>query len=85
MQCGFYLNLSYSFYQFARDLTSHLPFSVTYQQSFRQWYISGLEHHENEKRTKQQQQAFFSDIKDNKTGDSVITVPLNEISNDQFS
>lgn len=51
---------------------------------FRQWYISDLEHDENENRTTQRQ-AFFSDIEDNKTGDSVITVQLNEFSNEQFS
>lgn len=71
------------FYQFVKDLTFHLPFSITYQHIFRQWYISGLEHDKNEKRTKQQ--AFPSGIKDNKTGDSVITVQFSEFSNEQFS
>lgn len=51
---------------------------------FRQWYISGLVHDENENRTTQQQ-VFFSDIKDKKTGDSVITMQLDEFSNEQFS
>lgn len=72
------------FYQFARDLTFHLPFFITYQHIFRQWYISGLEHDENENRTTKQQ-AFLSGIKDNKTEDSVITVKLSEFSNEQFS
>lgn len=67
-----------------RDLTFRLPFSVTYQQIFRQWYISVLEHDENENRTTKQQ-AFPSGMKDNRTGDSVITVQLNEFSNEQFS
>lgn len=65
-------------------MTFRLPFSVTYQQIFRQWYISVLEHDENENRTTKQQ-AFPSGMKDNRTGDSVITVQLNEFSNEQFS